>query len=506
MIMTMLSDELYVRFRDLLLDRSGLHYPERKRHDLAHNLDMAMRAGGYSSFSELYNDVVNGQAWELLVEHLTIGETYFFRNGPQFDALRQHIVPEILRRRSALPEGARSIRTWSAGCASGEEPYSLAMMMSEIVPSAGWHVSILATDINPRFLGLAREGLYGEWSFRETSDAQRAQFFHREQNRWRVRPDIRRMVSFMPLNLAERSYPSITNGTVAMDLLLCRNVTIYFDEATTRQVVQRFYGALAPGGWLVVGHAEPNATLYKQFEVHNFPSTVIYRKPLDAPAFALDTDAEAPRPARFQVPSLPSFDRPAAPSQPPARPSSAPTHSSARPAAISQPPAAPPPDPWEAIELRLSQGDKVGAEPLLNQLLQKQPRDVKALATLARIQADRGAFEAAQRLATQALERDPLCIDAHYLLGQLAEHRGDTESALAAYRRTVYLQPSFIPGLVGMANIWIAIGREPDARRCYRNALKYLGTLQSGTIVPGTDDTTAAEMTALVSRQMEQLG
>ena len=116
----------------------------------------------------------------------------------------------------------------------------------------------------------------------------RARFWIKEQNRWRLRPEIRRMVSFARLNLAEPCYPSLVNGTSAIDLLVCRNVTIYFDAATTRQVVDRFFSALAPGGWLIVGHSEPQASVYQQFEVHNFPNTVVYRKPLDAPMFAFD--------------------------------------------------------------------------------------------------------------------------------------------------------------------------------------------------------------------------
>ena len=149
--------------------------------------------------------------------------------------------------------------------------------------------SILATDINPRFLERAREALYSDWSFRETPDDMRARFWSKEQNRWRLRPEIRRLVSFARLNLAEPSYPSPINGTCALDLLVCRNVTIYFDAATTRQVVERFFEALAPGGWLIVGHSEPQAGVYQQFEVHNFPNTVVYRKPLDAPMFAFDS-------------------------------------------------------------------------------------------------------------------------------------------------------------------------------------------------------------------------
>ncbi len=278
-----LTDELYVCFRDLLRERCGLHYPERKRSDLAHGLNQAMNSGGYQDLATLYADArVGGPAWETLLAQLTVGETYFFRNQPQFDALRQQLLPELLQRRGTI----RSLRVWSAGCATGEEPYSIAMLLGDFLPpDQSWQVSIMATDLNPRFLTRAREALYSEWSFRETNEAQRARFWVQEGNRWRLRPEIRRMALFSRLNLAEPSYPAIGNGTCAMDIIFCRNVMIYFDEETTRQVVDRLYAALSPGGWLLVGHAEPQAGLYQQFEVHNFPNTIIYRKPLDAPPF-----------------------------------------------------------------------------------------------------------------------------------------------------------------------------------------------------------------------------
>jgi len=181
-----LSDDLYQRFRDLLLTRCGLYYPERKRADLAHGLNPALSATPHQHLATLYADAVaGGPGWDAIVTHLTIGETYFFRNDTQFDALREQIVPELLNRRAAL----RTLRLWSAGCATGEEPYSLAILLRELLPSdTTWNVSILATDINPVFLERAREALYGSWSFRETPNALRDRFWTAEQGRWRLHP------------------------------------------------------------------------------------------------------------------------------------------------------------------------------------------------------------------------------------------------------------------------------------------------------------------------------
>jgi chemotaxis protein methyltransferase CheR len=503
-----LNDDLYLCFRDLLLTRCGLDYPERKRADLAHGLNRVLTATRHQNLAALYADAIaGGPAWDAIITHLTIGETYFFRNDAQFDALRDQIVPELLNRRAAT----RMLRCWSAGCATGEEPYSLAILLSELLPSDhSWNVGILATDINPAFLARAREALYGSWSFRETSTELRERFWIAEQGHWRLHPRIRRMVAFAGLNLAEPCYPAITNGTCALDMIVCRNVTIYFDAATTRQVVERFYRALAPGGWLIVGHAEPQASVYHQFEVHNFPNTVVYRKPLDAPLFAVDPAGEVfnagTRP--ILIPgvqpgtTLGSLVATALPAGPTARAPESETTSR-----LTQQPAQPPTPPrhsaaelWPTIARRLAHRDAAGAEPLLNELLRADPSHIPALMALGQLYADRADWVRAQQQCMLVLARDSLCIPAHYLLAQLHEHQQQFDAALAAYRRTVYLDRSFVPGMLGMANVWRRLGHAADAHRAYRNALQYLTTLPPTAAVPGTDDATVGDMLALIQQ------
>lgn len=468
-----LSDELYIQFRDLLLSRSGLYYPERKRADLAHGLALALNATCYSSLSDLYvAAVAGGGAWDALMAQLTVGETYFFRNSAQFDALRRHIIPEIIARRTAV----HGLRIWSAGCSSGEEPYSVAMLLQELLPKDDtWQVSILATDINHQALNRAREALYGEWSFRETPAELRARFFIQEGARWRLSPQIRRMVTFAHLNLAEAVYPAITNGTCALDIIFCRNVTIYFDEATTRQIVERFYNALSPGGWLIVGHAEPQASIYKQFEVHNFPDTIVYRKSLNAPLFAFD--AQSGTFSGIQPILTPTRHPP--PSQTPPPKGSSPTPSVSR--------------PNPTTEDQAKKDRQPNVEP------------VAALLSDARRYADRGEWQAAAQACEQALTQDPLSVDGHYLLAQIYEHQGLLDEALTSYRRTVYLDRKFVLGAIGMGNVWRQMGQIGEAQRGYRVALRQLSALPPATQISGGDGVTARELIAFVTRQLQAL-
>lgn len=555
---TLLNDGLYLLFRDLLRSRSGLFYPEHKRDDLEHGLSLVLKVTGHRSMAELYSDALNDETtWETILAHLTIGETSFFRNKPQFHALRHHIFPEIFGRRTNL----RSIRIWSAGCATGEEPYSIAMLLQDILPDIqSWNISILATDINPNFLLRSREGLYGTWSFRDTPDNIKDRFFSQEGNRWRLHTTIRSMVTFARINLIESIYPSITNGTSALDMILCRNVTIYFDEHTTRQIVEKFYRALTPGGWLIVGHSEPQASIYHQFEVHNFPNTVVYRKKLDAPLFTLDqtttalssslTDLNAliqqlkrsgesrnvneptapvsgTQSANSVAPSVPFSHSQCAMAPTPDSHMSSSLASGASTLSLLQPPPAPPsvsdtpvsPQPvpaqerqpsdpgplWNKAKMLLSQGDKNNAEKYLTELLVIKPDHVEARTSLGRLCADRGEWGCAQYHCESAIASNPLHIEAHYTLAQVYEQEELLDDALGEYRRAVYLDRAFVPGILGMANVWRQLGRYEEARRSYRNALKQLALLSPTALVSGAEGASASELAAYATRQLQSL-
>jgi chemotaxis protein methyltransferase CheR len=464
-----LDDQQYGRYRALVQHHCGLTYPDHKRADLAQGIVQTCRDNGIATPDQLYAELVGGSAlWDSLITHLTIGETYFFRNQPQFAALRSAIVPDLMSRRAM----SQHLRVWSAGCATGEEPYSIAIALSELFQQhPGWQASLLATDINPAFLERAQAALYGAWSFRDTPDAVRDRYFQPEQSRWRLTPDIRRMVRFARLNLAEPGYPSVVNGTCAMDLILCRNVTIYFDEASTRAVVDRMYHALTPGGWLIVGHSEPQVSVYRQFEVHNFPDTVIYRKPLNAPLFFAGQPTQ-PSP-EHHVP--PANAAPSAPARARVREVRAPAASTDAQADLP-----PRPHEWELL-------------PLATMLSQAQAA------------ADQGNWHEAAEQCERILQREPLMVRAHYLLGHVLEQHGDLDGAIAAYRRTIYLDRTFVMGTLGMGHIWRKKGRLQDSQRCYRNALAQLEHLPLGVPVAGAESLSVAELVDAVKQLMQAL-
>jgi chemotaxis protein methyltransferase CheR len=205
-----------------------------------------------------------------LVEHLTVGETYFLRDPAHIAALRETILPDILTRRTA----ERRIRMWSAGCSTGEEPYTLAILLLE-KHLADWDVLLVGTDVNRESLRVAREGRYPAWSFRATPEYVRDRYFEPADTGWRVIEPIRRMTRFAWTNLgAEAMLPPSAD----IDLVVCRNVTIYFDQLATQRLYRGLIDSLAPGGWLMLGPSDPvpdDQSDLHRVEVHD---TVLWRK------------------------------------------------------------------------------------------------------------------------------------------------------------------------------------------------------------------------------------
>ncbi|MGH7449430.1 MAG: CheR family methyltransferase, partial [Longimicrobiales bacterium] len=241
-----ISPALVAKAGSIVRQRTGLVFREPRRSALAAGLAAGLRRSDAAGPDE-YIDRLSTEAQLLddLVAEITVGETYFFRDENQFSAIRDQILPDL--RSSA--GSARALQLWSAGCATGEEAYSLAILMRERAEAA----RVIGTDISRRALGTARRGVYREWSLRGVPEAVVRQYFRTARGRYELGRGIRDSVEFTYLNLAEAAYPSHAIGIADMDLILCRNVLIYFDAATVARVAARLIDSLRPGGWLLVG-------------------------------------------------------------------------------------------------------------------------------------------------------------------------------------------------------------------------------------------------------------
>lgn len=282
-----LSDADFARARLLLARLAGLAFDDSRRESLAYSLAERMRQTGDTDVSAYLDAVsVSGSPErQALLDEVTVQETHFFRNPPQMRALRVHLLPELVR----AAADSRRLRIWSAGCATGEEPYTVAMMLRELLPGPdGWDVEVVATDVSERALAAARAGVYGSRAVQLADPDQRARFFRRrDDGRYEVRPEIRSLVRFAHHNLVTQA-PPLRDGD-CFDLVLCRNVTIYFSKQTTRDLVHRMHGALREGGYLLLGHAETLWQVSDEFRLVALgaadAAAFVYRR-MDSPAAA----------------------------------------------------------------------------------------------------------------------------------------------------------------------------------------------------------------------------
>lgn len=270
----------------LIAAQLGLHYPRERWNDLEEALRSAAPELGLSDEMKLVERLLGQRLTqsqtEILPKHLTVGETYFFREKPSLDVLEEQILPQLVRSRM---EGDRRLRIWSAGCCTGEEPYSIAILLSRLIPGlASWNITMLGTDINPRFLRKASEGLYNKWSFRETPTWITERYFKSTRDGcFELLPPQRKMVTFSYLNLVDDTYPALVTNTNAMDLILCRNVLMYFTRPQAQKVIQKMHHCLIDGGWLLVGASETSQSFSPHFTTVNFPGATLYKKELNKP-------------------------------------------------------------------------------------------------------------------------------------------------------------------------------------------------------------------------------
>lgn len=267
----------------IISERAGLRLRPRQREALGATLQSRLSALGVVDEGNYCQLLEQSEAeWQFLISRLTNKESYFFRDKGQMALLREHILPEIIERNKS----SRTLRIWSAGCATGEEAYSLAMIVNELLPrrtkgsGRAWHISILGTDIDETALEFARRGRYGAWSFRTLDPQFRDLHFAHRHEGWQILESSKSLVSFETCNLTSDDFPSSGKGIEDMDLILCRNVFIYFHPKAVSAVLGKFARTLRPGGILMTGHVETRGLPVEPLTVRKFPHSEVYQRPV----------------------------------------------------------------------------------------------------------------------------------------------------------------------------------------------------------------------------------
>jgi len=272
-----LSTEEFRLIRDLISEYCGIYFDDRLRFIVQLRLSHRLNIHRMHDFREYYRflryDKDRNAEIQEIIDILTVNETYFFRGGSQIDAFRKEILPEIKETRRI----EKRIGIWSAGCSTGEEPYTIAMCILEDPGFAGWDINIIGSDISQRVLKSARNGVYKQNSFRCTDEAFIKEYFVKNENGdYAIKEVVKRLVNFSFLNLID-SYKVKLIGQ--MDVIFCRNVLMYFSPEARKIVADNLYDVLKKGGYLFLGHSESLMNITTKFRLKNLQSDIVYQKP-----------------------------------------------------------------------------------------------------------------------------------------------------------------------------------------------------------------------------------
>lgn len=476
--------ELLPRFSGFLAQQMGLQFPAERWPDLMRGMTAALSEFKFEDMDKcmlwLMSKPMSKSQIEILAGHLTIGETYFFREPQVFEALQTHILPALIESRRQT--GMR-LRIWSAACSTGEEAYSIAILIQQLIPDyKRWSITILGTDINPHALRKAESGIYSDWSFRNSQPWLREKYFHPlSGKRYRIVPEVREMVTFSYLNLAEDAYPSLANNTHAMDIIFCRNVLMYFEPGLAKKVIQQHYQSLLDGSWLIVSPAEISPPLFAQLETVNFPGAALHRKPAQ---FAWDTAAKPlDAPVKIDLANI-SIPRPT--QQKPADMTAFKKQSMPVTSTYSQ-----------ALAL-YRQGRYAEAIELIDRLIAEQSDNAQAMNLMVRIFANQGQLVTALNWCVRAIAADRFNPVGYYLKAAVLQEQGHIEEAMLSLKRTLYLDQDFVLAHFTLGNLYHSQSRHKESRKYFANTISLLKVHSPEDVLPESEGMTTGRLIEIV--------
>lgn len=509
-----LTPEEFTRFRDYINQHAGIFLEEQKMDSLRISLITRATRHECTSLEQYYQRLTTDEdEFKELLNLVTINETSFFRFPQQFDALRNTVVPEIL---AGKHSSDRRFRVWSAGCSTGEEPYTIAMtLLDSGLEGLGYTPDVLGTDVSTNALLKAKQGIYPASSLLSVPPTLSNRFFVPTPNGYQVSEAVRKLVTFQYHNLIEEPYPIALMGN--WDVIFCRNVTIYFRLDSTRRVIQNFYDSLNPGGYLFIGHSETLASISDRFDPVEVEGIFLYRKPRNRRPLSLSAEGGAAASdkrsgLRYSVPRIPGVTAGGSLNYPGSardsavaslRPKLSETLQAALPvskaAGIER--GAEVTDTERGVDLietehsaeltdtertaevaellkkaesALAEGDYSTVFAAVERILDFEPHNPDAYLLAASAHADIGDLDAAHAECEKVLAIDPLIAAARYILGMIHLRRGEKTLALSEFKRTVYIDSGFVLAHLNLANLYKSLGAIQDACREYELTLKTL--------------------------------
>ncbi|MEI7499866.1 MAG: CheR family methyltransferase [Bacteroidota bacterium] len=482
----MLPDSILNETSLMVARRLGLDFPQNRWNDLERGILLTARELGLKEtihgISEwLSANYLNSRELEILFTYLTVGETYFFREKPGLDAFQKYIIPEIVRDRIGKEQ---FLRIWSAGCCTGEEPFTLAILLKEIIPNINkWNITLLATDANTNFLKKAKKGIFSSWSFREIPKSVKNQYFLPAGKNWEVIPEIKKMVTFSSLNLAEDEYPSMLTNTNAMDVIFCRNVLMYFTPEQIKLVGQRFYKSLTDKGWFIPSSVELNDDYFSEFASQSVEKGIFYRK-IPKTKVKL-TSAVLNHPA----PKLPISKK-----------HSILPKSKAKSIQITQAAIFSTENPSSTNEVKTlyEKGLYQQCTEQCILMLSTTPSDIPVLTFLAKSFANMGKLDEARHWGEKLISTDRTGADSYYLYATILVEKNEPETAESTLKRALYLDPHHLLSHFLMGTIANRQGRKQVAVKHFKNVKELLSGMHENEVVPGSEGMTVGRINELI--------
>ncbi len=476
-----LPDNILEKLSEFITSSLALYFPKERWDDLERNIIAASKEFGYTNVNTFIERIISSplsrEHAEILASHLTISETYFWREPPSFDALEQKIIPDLIHLRQKQD---KRIRIWSVGCSGGEEPYSIAIALHKVIPDINdWNISILATDINPKILKKAKAGEYRQWSFRgEPQWLKKNYFIVKGNGQFEIIPEIKKMVRFEYLNLAEDIFPSSLNYTNAMDIIFCRNVLMYFTQERFRQVAKGLHNSLLQGGYLVVSASELSVQNFQDFTPVKVPGFVLYQK-TSKKLKKLDKKTTTQfiiRPKNIDSPTIPSYKIE--------------KKITAKEEISKQ-------NNQELKQSLISYSEGNYTEVIAN--LEKVEKSSDELILIIKAFANQGKLSEAIACCKEAIAIFKLDPRIYYLYSTILQENNQTDEAITEIKHAIYIDPDFVLPYFSLGNIYQKQGNLKSAKKCFQNAIDLLSKCNQDDILFESEGLTAGRFKEIIN-------
>lgn len=478
-----LSRENLLIIRELIQKRTGLFFPESKFLMLKksiHSIFLNAQATTFNEYIAYLASKKGEEHFKKLISLITINETYFFRGKEHFEILKNHLLPELIAKESS---NSKTLSIWSAGCSTGEEAYSIAMIVKELIPEIDtWKINIIASDIDETALNTGRKGEYNRWSFRSVEPNIISKYFTRKGDIYQVKEGYKPLVSFINHNLLSDPPPDAGNGNNKFDIILCRNVTIYFKKETTMSIASKFHQCLREEGYLIVGHSEYSTDNYIQFKSRVLPNAIIYQKITSKKS---TNDVPLPLPLARKI----SSNKPTVNYPPQSKNVNLHEHRNA----VSEETAL----FNEAIHYYNNKNYESAIDRFFR-VLDINPENIRACWMLCHISANMGHYEDAIAWGNRCIMIDPLFKESYYILSIIHTEQKEFNEAINKLKKVIYIDPDFALGYFALGNIYALMHLRPQADECFKAASNMLKSKPSDEVIFQTEHLTVKELLNLI--------